>query len=117
MILSRSHANSSLAQNLQIAEVCRRERRGSTSLLLSQRQLACTSNVEDDMGNKSSQQPDKSRQRTSIGRRELLLSGTAIVAAAALGANDLTTAQAQTAPAPSSSGAKPNILVIFGDDI
>jgi len=67
------------------------------------------------MGNKSSKHPDKSSQHTSIGRRELLLSGTAIVAAAALGTN--TTAQAQPAPAPSSSGAKPNILVIFGDDI
>ena len=67
------------------------------------------------MGNKSSKHPDKSSHHTSIGRRELLLSGTAIVAAAALGTN--TAAQAQPSPAPSLSGTKPNILVIFGDDI
>lgn len=52
-----------------------------------------------------------------VSRRNLLLSGTALAAASALGS----TAQAQPAqPAPpqaAPSGRKPNILVIFGDDV
>jgi len=66
--------------------------------------------------------PGKTRgsaSSTNIGRRELLLTGTAIAAAAALSAGGLRTAQAQDdAPAAApSSGKKPNVLVIWGDDI
>jgi arylsulfatase len=67
--------------------------------------------------------PGKSDRRvsqTQVGRRELLLSGTALAAAAALGAGSLkSTAHAEDAKpaAAPSSGAKPNILVIWGDDI
>ncbi|MGY4439503.1 arylsulfatase A-like enzyme [Bradyrhizobium sp. LM2.3] len=54
-------------------------------------------------------------------RRELLLSGSSLVAASALAAVGLTSpAQAQqatTAPAAASAGQKPNIVVIMGDDI
>jgi arylsulfatase A-like enzyme len=50
-------------------------------------------------------------------RRNLLLGGTTLAAASALGASaPVTMAQAQT-PQPVPSGRKPNILVIFGDDI
>ena len=52
-------------------------------------------------------------------RRDLLLSGSSLVAASALSAVGLTSAaQAQqptTAPAP--AGQRPNIVVITGDDI
>ncbi len=56
----------------------------------------------------------------SIGRRDLLLGTSSMVAAAALTSEAL--AQAQKAapaasPSPAGSGRKPNILVIFGDDI
>jgi arylsulfatase len=52
-------------------------------------------------------------------RRELLLGGTSLVAAASLPATGLTkSAQAQPTPAPAPSGGrKPNIVVIMGDDI
>jgi arylsulfatase len=53
-------------------------------------------------------------------RRDLLLSGSSLVAASALAATGLTTtaqAQQQQQPAPAPAGRRPNILVIFGDDI
>src|SRR5262249_23593114 len=51
-----------------------------------------------------------------VKRRDLLI-GSSLVAASALGARGLTqTAQAQQQPAPT-SGRKPNILFIMGDDI
>jgi arylsulfatase A-like enzyme len=51
-------------------------------------------------------------------RRELLLSGSSLVAASALSAVGLTTpAQAQQPASAPPSGKPPNILVIFGDDI
>ena len=54
-------------------------------------------------------------------RRDLLLSGSSLVAASALSAVGLTTpAQAQqqtTGPAPASAGQRPNIVFIMGDDI
>ena len=52
-------------------------------------------------------------------RRDLLLSATSMVAASALTTTGLATAQAQQpAPTPAqASGRRPNILVIFGDDI
>jgi hypothetical protein len=61
--------------------------------------------------------PQNRSPQKGLGRRDVLLSGTALVAAAALGANGSRLAQAgQTAPLPS-PGDKPNIVVIFGDDI
>jgi arylsulfatase A-like enzyme len=52
-----------------------------------------------------------------VDRRKILLGGTTVVAASAIAATDLTeVAQAQQ-PATSTNGRKPNILVIFGDDI
>jgi arylsulfatase A-like enzyme len=61
----------------------------------------------------------KSKQG-SLDRRSVLLSGTALVAAAALTSDALAQAQ-RPAPGPTSAapaaGRKPNILVIFGDDI
>src|SRR5262245_18575376 len=54
-------------------------------------------------------------------RRDLLLSGSSLVAASALSAVGLTTsAQAQqqpTGPAPTPAGQRPNIVFIMGDDI
>ncbi|MBR0884598.1 arylsulfatase A-like enzyme [Bradyrhizobium japonicum] len=52
-------------------------------------------------------------------RRDLLLSGSSLVAASALSAVGLTTtAQAQQQPAaPAAAGRRPNILVIMGDDV
>jgi hypothetical protein len=54
-------------------------------------------------------------------RRDLLLSGSSLVAASALTAVGLTTAaQAQQQPAasaPASGGKRPNIVVIMGDDV
>jgi arylsulfatase A-like enzyme len=55
-----------------------------------------------------------------IGRRDLLLSGTAIVAAAALGGTAAAEPASTQEPGPATppaNGSKPNILVIFGDDI
>jgi len=52
-------------------------------------------------------------------RRDLLLSGSSLVAASALAAVGLTSsAQAQQpTPAPAPAGQRPNIVVIMGDDI
>src|SRR5689334_4487303 len=52
----------------------------------------------------------------SINRRNVLLASTTLAAASALGAGtSAQVAQAQAQPAP--SGPRPNILMIFGDDI
>ena len=49
-------------------------------------------------------------------RRNILLGGTTLAAASALGAGaPIQVAQAQAQPAP--SGQRPNILVIWGDDV
>ena len=54
----------------------------------------------------------------AIDRRNLLLGTSTLVAAAALTSEALAQAQKATPdPAPAPSGRKPNILVIFGDDI
>src|SRR5262249_54550561 len=56
----------------------------------------------------------------SINRRKILLGGTTLAAASAMAASaPVQTAQAQQRPAPAApaTGQKPNILVIFGDDI
>jgi arylsulfatase len=51
-------------------------------------------------------------------RRDLLLSGSALVAASALAAVGATTsAQAQQQAAPAAAGRRPNIVVIMGDDV
>jgi arylsulfatase A-like enzyme len=58
---------------------------------------------------------------TKLNRRNILLGGTTLAAASVLGSGAPTqVAQAQPAqpaPAPAGGGPKPNILVIFGDDI
>ena len=58
------------------------------------------------------QQTAKEGSRPKLDRRNILLAGTTFVAASAL-QTSVETARAQPAP----SGRKPNILVIFGDDI
>ena len=64
---------------------------------------------------------DRTKQRASaLSRRHMLLTGTSALAAAGLTAGQVSQAQAQPAPPPrppALSGRKPNILVIFGDDI
>src|SRR5277367_3950546 len=64
---------------------------------------------------------ETSTEPTSAGlkRRDLLLSGSSLVAASALAAVGLTSpAHAQQpATAPATAGQKPNIVVIMGDDI
>ncbi|WP_221939326.1 hypothetical protein, partial [Mycobacterium sp. KBS0706] len=54
-----------------------------------------------------------------VSRRKLLLSGTALAAAAGV-TMPFTAAEAQNAPTPAqpaTPGAKPNIVVIMGDDV
>ncbi|MGA7430404.1 MAG: arylsulfatase, partial [Xanthobacteraceae bacterium] len=52
----------------------------------------------------------------AVNRRNILLASTTLAAASALGAPEfIKTAQAQQQAAP--AGAKPNILVIMGDDV
>ena len=56
----------------------------------------------------------------TVSRRNLLLSGTTLAATSALGSAALVRsaqAQQQPQPAAAAAGGKPNILVIFGDDI
>jgi arylsulfatase len=55
--------------------------------------------------------------RTDTDRRKLLMGGTALATLGVVGMGAVQQAQAQTAPAAGASGKKPNILVIFGDDI
>jgi arylsulfatase len=64
-------------------------------------------------------QLERAGAKPHINRRDILLSGTALAAASLSGRSAITPAQAQQpAPsAPAASGRKPNILVIFGDDI
>src|SRR5258705_6747358 len=50
-------------------------------------------------------------------RRDLLLSGSSLVAASALSAVGLTTAAQAQQPAAAPAGQRPNIVVIMGDDI
>ncbi len=56
---------------------------------------------------------------TDVSRRNILLGGTALAAASALAASaTVKTAQAQQRPAASApSGQRPNILVIWDDDV
>src|SRR5215204_4254446 len=62
----------------------------------------------------------KPRAHGALSRRHMLLTGTSALAAAGLAAGQVAQAQAQPAPPPrpaAAPGRKPNILVIFGDDI
>jgi arylsulfatase len=62
---------------------------------------------------------DEAQHILELNRRDLLLTGSSLVAASALPAAGLVTpAEAQQPPAAAqSNGRRPNILVIFGDDI
>jgi arylsulfatase A-like enzyme len=70
---------------------------------------------------KAPEQSETSSEPTSAGlkRRDLLLSGSSLVAASALAAVGLTSpVQAQQpATAPATAGQRPNIVVVMGDDI
>jgi arylsulfatase A-like enzyme len=74
--------------------------------------------TDNEFGNSAS--PAKSEEDPKdfrLNRRNVLLAGTTLAAASAIGsAAPIQNAQAQQAPA-ASGGRKPNILVIFGDDI
>src|SRR5260370_2162216 len=61
----------------------------------------------------------KSSDNSALSRRNIVLAGTSIAAATAINAVDRTqVAQAQQPQQPSApSGSKPNILVIWGDDV
>lgn len=59
---------------------------------------------------------DAATANQALDRRSILLGGATLATAAALGGTPIAAAQAQTQPAIP-AGRKPNILVIFGDDI
>src|SRR5216683_7006137 len=60
---------------------------------------------------------DEEKRKIS-GRRRVLLAGTALATFGTLAATaGVQRAQAQQTPAPAAGGGKPNILVIFGDDV
>ena len=56
-------------------------------------------------------------KRSAVNRRNMLLGGTTLAAAAIGASAPLTIAQAQAPQQPAPSAGKPNILVIFGDDV
>jgi arylsulfatase A-like enzyme len=56
-------------------------------------------------------------KRSAVNRRNILLGGTTLAAAAIGASAPLTIAQAQALQQPAPSAGKPNILVIFGDDV
>ncbi len=53
----------------------------------------------------------------NVGRRDLLLSGGSLLALSATGAGSTQAQQARSTPTPTAATGKPNILVIWGDDI
>jgi arylsulfatase len=68
------------------------------------------------MSNQGNSDKSDSTKRT-VNRRKMLLGGTTLAAAGALAAgNSAQIAQAQTQPATSASGRKPNIILIVSDD-
>jgi len=69
------------------------------------------------MTDKSKRSDQANNPSNHLDRRNLLLAGTALVAAASVGSTAaVQTAQAQQQPA-AAAGRPPNILVIWGDDI
>jgi arylsulfatase len=61
---------------------------------------------------------DDQGQKADVSRRNILLAGTTLAAATAIGsATPVQVAKAQHQPAAQPTGRKPNILVIWGDDI
>jgi arylsulfatase len=66
----------------------------------------------DNAGGKRIETPEKETNRETVSRRNVLLAGSTLVAVAAA----LRTV-AEISPAQAQTGSKPNILVIFGDDI
>src|SRR3979409_2314054 len=68
---------------------------------------------------KSPEKPEMSTKPIGGGlkRRDLLLSGSSLVATSALSAVGLTSAAQAQQPAPAPAGQRPNIVVIMGDDI
>ncbi|NRP19561.1 hypothetical protein LPJGGPFB_02818 [Ensifer adhaerens] len=54
---------------------------------------------------------------SGVSRRDLLLAGSALAAAALTTSGGATPASAQQSTSAAASGAKPNILMIMGDDI
>jgi len=67
---------------------------------------------------KQDPQSATSQGNHTLSRRNMLLAGTTLAASSALGAAaPVQTAQAQTQQPATPSGPRPNILVIFGDDI
>ncbi len=70
--------------------------------------------------NDSSNEKDwkPSRSARGLNRRTMLLTGTSMLAAASIESSLTTTTRAQQqVPAAAASGRKPNILIIFGDDV
>ena len=68
---------------------------------------------------RASNNSDKRPVQKGLDRRSILLSGASLLALSALGASKAEAESPSTTPAAQSqiSGSKPNILVIFGDDI
>src|SRR5258708_15912022 len=59
---------------------------------------------------------DGNDRKQNLSRRNILLAGSTLAAASAIKkATPIQTAQAQPAPAP--AGGRPNILIIWGDDV
>src|SRR6201996_2459757 len=77
------------------------------------------SKVTDETKKRSGERTLKSFDNSALSRRNILLAGTSLAAATAINAVDHTqVAQAQQPSQPTApSGRKPNILVIWGDDI
>src|SRR5262245_21629672 len=62
--------------------------------------------------------PSRKAKDETLNRRSILLGGTTLAAASAFGASaPVSPAQAQPQPQPAPSGQRPNILVIWGDDV
>src|SRR6201996_6446801 len=77
------------------------------------------SEVTDQTKKGSGERPLKSSDNSALSRRNILLAGTSLAAATAISTVDRTqVAQAQQSPQTTApSGRKPNILIIWGDDI
>jgi hypothetical protein len=73
--------------------------------------------IKEDQDHRLKDQTTDGVATSKINRRKMLLAGTTLAAASAMvGGSRVQVAQAQAQPA-APSGKKPNILVIFGDDI